>query len=142
MTTARIGGMANIYPPDYSTPLGQMRALLSQTAQYVDPANPTAPADYLVPDDQLNAYLTINGASLYAAASDALIALATNEALVSKKIRTEGGLQTDGPAVAQRLLDLAKEYRKRHDDEVSALDSLDAFEIVDFTPYPSNWPLR
>lgn len=134
--------MANIYPPDYTTPLGQMRALLSQTVRYVDPANPTEPADYLVPDDQLNAYLAINGDSLYAAASDALIALATNEALVSKKIRTEGGLQTDGPAVAQRLLDLAKEYRKRHLDDLADADALDAFEVVDFTPYPSNWPVR
>lgn len=119
-----------------------MRALLSQTVQYVDPANPTAPADYLVPDDQLNAYLAINGDSLYAAASDALIALATNEALVSKKIRTEGGLQTDGPAVAQRLLDLAKEYRKRHVDDIAEQDALDAFEIVAYTSYPSNWPIR
>ena len=119
-----------------------MRALLSQTVQYVDPANPEAPADYLVPDDQLNAYLAINGDSLYAAASDALIALATNEALVSKKIRTEGGLQTDGPAVAQRLLDLAKEYRKRHDDEKTDSDALDAFEIVPFAENHYQWPIR
>lgn len=134
--------MASIYPPNYETPLGQMRALLSQTQRYVDPANPTAPADYLVPDDQLAAYLSINANALYAAASDALVALATNEALVSKKIRTEGGLQTDGPAVAQRLLDLAKEYRKRHEDERAEADALDAFTIVDYTSYPSNWSLR
>lgn len=119
-----------------------MRALLSQTVQYVDPANPEAPADYLVPDGQLNAYLAINGDSLYAAASDALIALATNEALVSKKIRTEGGLQTDGPAVAQRLLDLAKEYRKRHDDEKADADALDAFEIVPFAQNVPQWSIR
>jgi len=134
--------MANIFPPDYTTPLGQMRALLSQTVQYVDPVNPNDPADYLVPDDQLNAYLAINGDSLYAAASDALIALATNEALVSKKIRTEGGLQTDGPAVAQRLLDLAKEYRKRHDDEKADADSFDALEIVPFRENYYQWPIR
>lgn len=134
--------MANIFPVDYSIPLGQLRALLFQTERYVDPANPTLPADYLVSDDQLSAYLTINTGSLFAAASDALIALATNEALVSKKIRTEGGLQTDGPAVAQRLLDLAKEYRKRHNDDKAELDELDAFEIVDFQPYPSPWALR
>ena len=134
--------MANIYPPDYTIPLGQLRALLFQTEQYVDPANPTAPADYLVPDVQLQAYLAINSDKLYGAASDALIALATNEALVSKKIRTEGGLQTDGPAVAQRLNDLAKEYKIRQreiDDEEAYLD---AFEIVDHRDYPSKWSLR
>lgn len=134
--------MANIYPVNFETPLGQLRALLFQTERYVDPANPTAPADFLVPDSQLNAYLSINSGSLFAAASDALIALATNEALVSKKIRTEGGLQTDGPAVAQRLLDLAKEYRKRHDEDRASADELDAFEIVDFTHHTYQWPIR
>lgn len=134
--------MANIYPVDYETPLGQLRALLFQTERYVDPANPSTEADYLVPDGQLNAYLSINTGRLYAAASDALTALATNEALVSKKIRTEGGLQTDGPAVAQRLNDLAKEYRSRQreiDDEANALD---AFEIVPFSQNVAQWYLR
>lgn len=134
--------MANIYPPNYSTPLGQLRALLFQTAQYVDPANPEAPADYLVPDDQLNVFLNLNPNRIYAAASDALIALATNEALVSKKIRTEGGLQTDGPAVAQRLNDLAKEYAKRQADIDDALGYETSFEVVDFTHYTPQWTLR
>jgi hypothetical protein len=134
--------MANIYPPDYMTSLGQLRALLFQTEQYTDPANPAAPADYLVPDGQLNAYLTINGDKLYAAASDALTALAANEALVSKKIRTEGGLQTDGPAVAQRLNDLAKEYRSRQRDLDDDENALDAFEIVPFSQNVAQWYLR
>lgn len=134
--------MANIYPVNFETPLGQLRALLFQTERYVDPANPSNPADYLVSDGVLNTFIALNTGSLYAAASDALIALATNEALVSKKIRTEGGLQTDGPAVAQRLLDLAKEYRKRHDETVSAADELDAFEIVPFAQNVYQWPIR
>lgn len=134
--------MANIYPVNFDTPLGQLRALLFQTERYVDPANPASPADFLVPDAQLNAYLSINSGALFAAASDALIALATNEALVSKKIRTEGGLQTDGPAVAQRLLDLAKEYRKRHDADKADADELDAFEIVPFAQNVYQWPIR
>jgi hypothetical protein len=134
--------MANIYPPNYDTPLGQLRALLFQTVQYVDPANPSAPADYLVPDAQLNVFLTLNPNRLYAAASDALIALATNEALVSKKIRTEGGLQTDGPAVAQRLNDLAKEYAKRQADLDAEADLVDSFEVVDFQHFYPQWQLR
>lgn len=134
--------MANIFPPDFETPLGQLRALLSQTVQYVDPANPTAPADYLVPDAQLNAFIALNPGAIYAAASDALIALATNEALVSKKIRTEGGLQTDGPAVAQRLLDLAKEYRARAREIVELDAAADSFQVVEFHNFPTQWPLR
>lgn len=134
--------MASIYPPDYSIPLGQLRALLFQTKQYVDPANPLEPPDYLVPDDQLSVFLALNPDRVYAAASDALIALAANEALVSKKIRTEGGLQTDGPAVAQRLNDLAKEYAKRQSDLDEAVGYETSFDIVDFEHYVPQWQLR
>lgn len=134
--------MASIYPPDYGTPLGQLRALLFQNKQYVDPANPLAPPDYLVPDDQLSVFLALNPDRLYAAASDALIALAANEALVSKKIRTEGGLQTDGPAVAQRLNDLAKEYAKRQADLDEAVGYETSFDIVNFQHYTPQWTVR
>lgn len=133
--------MANIYPPDYSTPLGQLRALLSQTKQHKDPQNPELPADYLVSDGQLNAYIAINNGGLFGAAADALLALATNEALISKKIRTED-LQTDGPAVAGELRRMAETYRQRHKDDLEALDLVDSFEIVDYTPHPENWTLR
>jgi hypothetical protein len=133
--------MANIYPPDYSTPLGQLRALLSQTKQYVDPMNPTAPRDYLLPDAQLQAYIAINRDGLFGAAADALLALATNEALISKKIRTED-LQTDGPAVAGELRRMADLYRQRQKDEDEALDYEEAFEVVNYVPIPDPWPIR
>jgi hypothetical protein len=133
--------MADIFPVDYDTPLGQLRALTSQTKRYKDPANPTLPDAFLIPDDQLNAYLAIAGGKLYKAAADTLRALSANEALVSKKIRTED-LSTDGPAVAAQLRLLADEYDARQKDEDEAADALDAFEIVDYTSYPSNWPLR
>lgn len=133
--------MANIYPPQYNTPLGQLRALLFQTERYKDPANPEAPADYLVPDDQLSAYIAINGDKLYGAAADALLALASNEALVSKKIRTED-LSTDGPAVAAELRRTAAEFKIKQNDLDESNDSLEAFEVVDFYETPAKWPLR
>jgi hypothetical protein len=136
-----IDGMASIYPPDYSSPVGQLRALLSQTKQYIDPANPTAPADYLIPDAQLNAFYTIDGNSLYGAAANALLAIATNEALVSKKIRTED-LQTDGPAVAGELRRSAEVFAQKAKDELEALDLDGSFEVIDYTPLPENWILR
>lgn len=134
--------MTSVYPPDFATPLGQLRALISQTKQYVDPKTPTASADYLIPDAQLQSYIAINKNGLYGAAADALLAIAVNESLVSKKIRTEGGLQTDGPAVAGELRRLADEYRKRQKDEDEALDYESAFDIVDYVSLPTNWPIR
>lgn len=133
--------MANIYPPAYDTPLGQLRALVSQTEQYVDPANPEADPDYLMSDGLLQSYLVINSDKLYGAAADALLAIATNEALISKKIRTED-LSTDGSVIANSLRQIAQEYRKRQEDEDAEDAALEAFELVDFTAYPSNWPLR
>lgn len=133
--------MANTFPPDYSTPVGQLRALLSQTKQYSDPQNPLAAPDYLIPDAQLQAYIAINHDGLFGAAADAMLALATNEALISKKIRTED-LQTDGPAVAGELRRMSELYRQRHNDEMEALDYEEAFEIVNYTPMPENWTLR
>lgn len=141
LTNDKLDGMANIYPPQYDTPLGKLRALIFQTQIYVDPANPTAPADYLISDAQLQAYLTINGDKLFGAAADALLAIATNEALISKKIRTED-LTTDGPAVAGELRRTADSYRKRQADEDEAADWVDSFEIVDYVNIPESWPIR
>lgn len=133
--------MADIYPPDFNTPVGQLRSLISQTKQYVDPRTPDAAPEYLIGDSQLQSYIALNKDGLYGAAADALLAVAINEALVSKKIRTED-LQTDGPAVAGELRRLAEEYRKRQKEEDEALDYESAFEIVDYTSYPTNWPIR
>lgn len=139
---AIIESMANIYPPDFTSPIGQLRALISQTEQYKDPLNPDAAADYLMSDKQLQSYIAINHDKLYAAAADALTAIAVNENLISKKIRTED-LQTDGPAVANSLLAAAKVFRDRQADEDFEEDVLDAFEIVDYQDYSGTyWSLR
>lgn len=133
--------MASVFPPDYATPIGQLRALLSQTKQYVDPMDPTAQPDYLIPDAQLQAYIALNRDGLFGAAADALLAIATNEVLISKKIRTED-LQTDGPAVAGELRRMSEVYRQRQKEEWELLDYEDAFEIVPYVPDPSPWPVR
>jgi hypothetical protein len=133
--------MANTYPPDYTTALGQLRALVSQTEQYPDPAKPEAEPDYLMDDGLLQSYLVMNQNKLYGAAADALLALAANEALVSKKIRTED-LSTDGSVIANSLRQIAQEYRKRQTDEDAEDAALEAFEIVEYTHYPSQWPIR
>jgi hypothetical protein len=133
--------MANIFPPDYATPLGQLRALLSQTEQYKDPANPDASADYLMDDGQLKSFLALNSDKLYGAAADALLAIAANEALVSKKIRTED-LSTDGSVIANSLRQIASEFRTRQKEEDVEDAALEAFEIVSYTHYPAPYPLR
>jgi hypothetical protein len=63
-------------------------------------------------DVQIQSFLTLEGAVKLAAAQ-ALDVLASNEALVSKRIRTLD-LQTDGPAVAKTLHDQAEALREQH----------------------------
>lgn len=63
-------------------------------------------------DDQIAAFLTMEDGSVKLAAAQALDAIASNEALVSKRIKTLD-LQTDGPAVAESLRDHATALREQ-----------------------------
>lgn len=79
---------------DYSLPLGKVRLLILDNAPLE--------ADWLFTDAQLDAFLELNGESVYATAATALRTIALSELLLQKKIRTQD-LQTDGPAVAAEL---------------------------------------
>lgn len=131
--------MANtdIFPPDYETPVGKVRVLIGDTEQRTDPAAPDAGKAYLFSDAELAGLVSIDGGNHYYAAAHALEVLATNEALVSKKIRTEAGLQTDGPAVANALGETAKRLRADGTRLANELDSTQGFEIVNFSPTPT-----
>ena len=124
--------VTDIFPPDYSTPLGQVRALIGDFTQRTDPADSRGTKEYLFEDAQLNAFLGINRGNVYYSAAHAVEVLASNEALVSKKIRTEAGVQTDGPAVANALGEVAKRLRADGARLNAEQDAEFGFEIVDF----------
>lgn len=108
----------------------QMRLLISDT----DTAN------RIFSTLELSDFLAMNGDSVRRAAAQALDTLAANEALVSKKIRTQD-LQTDGPAVAEALRKQAAELRRQADQGEGDAEST-GFEIVEFEPYRCRpgWP--
>lgn len=87
----------------------------------------------LFTDDQITAFLTLEGTVRLAAAA-ALETIATSEALISKKIRTQD-LSTDGPAVAKELRERAAALRTQ---AAAAGEGADApylgFDIVDYDP--------
>lgn len=123
----------DVYPPDYASPVGQVRTLISDTAQEDYDQNGTP--RYLLADGQLGSLIDFRKGGLYGASADALRALAANEILIGKYIRTQD-LQTDGAKVGDALRLLAREYenKQKQDDDDSALEEF-AFEIVDFQ-YP------
>ena len=111
-----------------------VRALISDTTQEDYDQNGTP--RYLLSDDVLSALISARGeGKLYGATADALRALAANEILIGKYIRTQD-LSTDGAKVGDALRLLAREYenKQKQEDDDNALDEF-AFEIVNFE-YP------
>lgn len=106
-------------PPPLTTDLRRLRLLIGDT----DPAN------RIFRLDELNDFLALEG-GVKLAAAQALDVVASSEALVSKKIRTQEGLTTDGPAVARELRARASELRRQV--ESSEGDDSAGLDIVDF----------
>lgn len=89
-------------------------------------------------DAELQDFFTAGRLSVLRAAGYANYAIATSEALISKKIKTQD-LQTDGPAVATALMLKADALFKRADkDDEANGDNGSFFQIVNFE---DGWPV-
>lgn len=109
---------------DLTTDIGRIRLLTTD----VDEAFP------LHTDAEILAFLALEGGNLKRAAAAQLEAIATSEALVSKKISTQD-LSTDGPAVSADLRTRAKALREQADREDPAGADIDdgfGFDSVDY----------
>jgi hypothetical protein len=108
---------------DVTTALGQLRLLL----------NDTGPDALVFNDDELQAFLDMEGGSVKLAAAQAIDTNADNEVLASKVITTRDG-SVNGAAVATALHARAEQLRA----QVYAGDDADGgfFEIV----YPDCGP--
>lgn len=117
---------------DPTTDAGYVRFLISD----VDDSDP------LFSDAEITALITREG-SVKLAAAQALDTMASNEAMVSKVIRTQD-VGTDGTKVSAELRARAKDLR---DQALIEDDSASAFEVAPFQPYGpcvpelTEWPL-
>ena len=117
-------------------PIGMVRLL----------ANDTADAeDTLFSDDEIVAFLALEGGVVKLAAAQAIDTIADNEALLSKAIRTQD-LETDGPKVADALRKRAAALRAQADTEEAKADDAGFFDIVPLNgpgcaPELAEWPL-
>lgn len=132
--------MANgTFPPDFTTDVGKVRALIPDLST----ADGTVDTDYLFGDSELEAYLAIYNGSLRRAAAAAIDAIAVNEVLTYRYLRTDD-LQVDGTKGAEVLRKRAQTLRDEA-DVIDATDAVDAFEIAypesGFIPegVPSAW---
>lgn len=135
-----MAGMSDMIPPDYSSDIGKLRALIPDTEQvdFTDSGTP----EYIFPDQHLAAFLALHlpddeapTAHIFRAAADAVRAIAVSEALISKVIKTED-LQTDGAKVANALLAQAQRLAQEADRQEEEASLSTAFTIVDFQPQP------
>lgn len=122
----------NVTPPDYSTVIGQIRLLIPDVEQLDNLADPSATADYIFDDDQLQAFATLYSDNVKRAAAQAKLVLATSEALIGKVIRT-ADYTTDGAKLGAELRAQAKQLVEEadKDDLADAYDS--SFIIVNQT---------
>ena len=109
-------------PPDYTTDVGKVRALI-----------PDNGAEYLFEDEEIEAFLSVGGDSVLRATALALYAIATNEVLTYKYVKTDD-LLIDGSKAADFLLKRAA----RLDGQADIEDATDDFLIV----YPQAFPVR
>lgn len=118
---------------DYASPAGQVRLLIADTDEH----------NTLLSDEQINAFVRMEGGNVKLAAAQALDAIASSEALISKKITTVDGASTDGPAVAAELRQRAQALREQAAEGLGGdEDNGGGLVIVDFDPaaaYRSRW---
>ncbi len=120
---------------DYSSPVGQVRLLIPDVEELEDPRDLRRPAEYIFSDEQIKAYLAIEGGSVKRAAASALAAIAASEVLILKVIKTDDKV-TDGAKVGAELRARAKMLR----DEAAQEQANDTtFELIDFTYQPEDW---
>ena len=125
----------DIYPPDYATAIGQVRLLIPDTEQLENLADPTADAEYIFDDHQIQAFLTLYTNNVKRAAAQAKLVLATSETLINKVIRT-ADYNTDGAKLGAELREQAKALQQEADKD-DLVDSYEQSLIV--VPMHTKW---
>lgn len=105
---------------DVESEIGKVRLLINDVDE----------SDQIFDDNEIQAFLSLEGGYVRLAAAQAIDTIADNEALCSKVIRTQD-LQTDGAKLADSLRKRAASLRERHDMEI---EDDGFFEIVEAGP--------
>lgn len=113
----------DVYPPDYTTVVGQIRLLIPDTEQLENLADPAQADAYIFSDAQLQAFATLYGNNVKRAAAQAKLVLATSEALINKVIKTYD-FATDGAKLGAELRAQAKALQEEADKD----DLVDSYE--------------
>lgn len=110
-------------PPDYSTDVGKVRALLGDT----DPSNVSGgEGDYLYfGDDEIAAFLTMYGDNVKLAAARCMETIASSQALLLKSWSSDD-LSVNGDRIAESLRKIAAQLR----EEAIADEASEYFNLI------------
>lgn len=121
-----------VVPVDYSTPVGQFRALIGDTdaVALVPPA--AGQGSYVwFGDDEIGAFLSLYSDNPKRAAARALLTIAGSQALLLKKWSSDD-LSVDGAAIAEALRKQAKDLQDEANNDAANVD------IFGISHFPSN----
>lgn len=125
-----------VAPPDYSTPVGQFRALIGDTEWHELVPAEEGFGDYaFYGDDAIEGLLAVYP-NIKRAAAQALRTIAASQALLLKKWSTDD-LSVDGAAIAEALRKLAAGLDEQADNEDS---NVDIFELIPLATQPKIHP--
>ena len=109
--------MPDVTPPDLTSAVGMIRALIPDMNQLGDPTDSTIAPSYLFSDGQLGVYLALaKNQSIKRAAAAALEVMGSSE-LYILKVLTENDLATNGAVVAAQWGARAQRLRAEADDD-------------------------
>ena len=118
---------------DYTSPIGLVRVLIPDLRKLEDLRDLRNEPRYLFTDDEILAFLAVNGGNVKRAAADACDAIGMDKALQLLVLKTDDK-QTDGAKLLDAVVKRAKALRQqaKEDDENNL-----SFDVV----YPSFEPV-
>lgn len=120
---------------DYNSPIGQVRVLIPDLRKLEDLRDLRKEPRYLFTDEEIQAYLAINGGNVKLAAADACDAIGTDKALQLLVLKTDDK-QTDGAKLLSAFVGRARQLRAQaNEDAVSNL----GFDVVYPSFEPRDW---
>ena len=120
---------------DYTSPIGQVRVLIPDLRKLEDLRDLRNEPRYLFTDDEVLAFLAVNGGNVKRAAADACDAIGMDKALQLLVLKTDDK-QTDGAKLLDAIVKRARALREQAKEDEENNLSFDvvypAFEPVDW----------
>ena len=123
---------------DYSSPVGQVRVLIPDLRKLEDLRDLRKEARYLFTDEEIGAFLAVNGGNVKLAAADACDAIGTDRALQLLVLKTDDK-QTDGAKLLSAFVARARQLRAQAKEDAER--NL-VFDVVYPSFEPRDWAVN